>query len=201
MILFQLSSAQGPDECCLAVALALRRLLREAQDSGVTAAVIESVAGDRPGTYRSVLLQLEGAAAASLARAWDGTLQWICASPYRRHGRKNWFIGGIRYDVPESIPSGSIVYETLRASGPGGQHVNRTESAVRATHVESGISVKVQSERSQHANRRLASLLILQRLQEQQQEAGDRQRAERRLSHHAVSRGNAIRIFRGDSFE
>ena len=57
-----------------------------------------------------------------------------------------------------------IRYEAVRASGPGGQHVNKTDSAVRATHLPSGLSVKVQTERSQHANKRLARALLAHKL-------------------------------------
>lgn len=73
---------------------------------------------------------------------------------------KNWYVGIGRFSADEHIQSDEIRFETLRSSGPGGQHVNKTDSAVRATHLASGISVKVQSERSQHANKRLARLLI-----------------------------------------
>lgn len=202
MVLLQLSASQGPDECALAVARALRALLREAEAAGVEVDIVEQQDGPRAGTLRSALLALDGERAIELAQAWSGTLQWICSSPYRpRHARKNWFIGARIVAGEEELADSGIRYETCKASGPGGQHVNKTESAVRATHLASGISVKVQSERSQHANRRLAALLLASRLAERAEEARGEQRAERRLFHHAVERGNAVRVFRGEAFE
>lgn len=202
MLLLQLSAAQGPAECQLAVAKALRRLVEEAARCSVDVQVVEQEPGERDGTFRSVLLSLEGAQADKLARSWEGTVQWICASPYRPgHGRKNWFIGIARFAPPTATFEGEIRFETMRASGPGGQHVNTTESAIRATHVGSGISVKVQTERSQHANKRLAVLLISRGLAQLAEEAKVGQRADRRMAHHQVARGDPVRVFRGDAFQ
>ena len=202
MILLQLSAAQGPEECALAVAKALKRLLTEAAEQGVEVRVLDQEAGERPATLRSVLLALSGEGAEQLADAWSGSLQWICVSPYRpAHRRKNWFFGGARFAAPPASLESQIRFETLRSSGPGGQHVNTTDSAVRATHLASGISVKVQSERSQHANKRLALLLIARRLAEQAEQASDALRAERRLFHHQVQRGNPRRTFKGERFD
>lgn len=161
MILLQLSSAQGPEECCLAVKKALDRLIKEAARQDVVVTVLETETGRYSDTLRSALISLDGDNAWALSESWCGTIQWICPSPYRpHHGRKNWFLGIGRFTADEQEQSDAIRYETLRSSGPGGQHVNKTDSAVRATHLASGISVKVQSERSQHANKRLARLLI-----------------------------------------
>ncbi|MCP1624892.1 peptide chain release factor H [Pseudomonas nitroreducens] len=202
MILLQLSAAQGPDECALAVAKALQRLLREAEAHGTEVRVIEEEAGPRRGTLLSVLLALDGGSATTLAEDWSGTLQWVCASPYRpNHRRKNWYFGGARFSAPPASLEGEVHFETLRSSGPGGQHVNTTDSAVRATHVASGLSVKVQSERSQHANKRLALLLIARKLEERAEQASSELRAERRLVHHHLERGNPHRVFRGEGFE
>ncbi|MDN6857844.1 peptide chain release factor H [Pseudomonas sp. CAN2814] len=202
MILLQLSAAQGPDECALAVTKALQHLLREAEASGAEVRVIEEEAGARRGTLLSVLLALDGGSAATLAEDWSGTLQWVCASPYRpNHGRKNWYFGGAVFSAPQASLEGEVRFETLRSSGPGGQHVNTTDSAVRATHVASGLSVKVQSERSQHANKRLALLLIARKLEERAEQASSELRAERRLVHHHLERGNPRRVFRGERFE
>ncbi|MDC8015746.1 peptide chain release factor H [Tahibacter soli] len=202
MILLQLSAAQGPDECCLAVAKALARVEAEAHEAGVALDVIERDAGARAGTWRSVLVALDGDGAEGLAARWNGTVQWICASPYRpQHGRKNWFIGGRRYAPPPAALESEIRFETARASGAGGQHVNKTESAVRATHVASGIVVRVQSERSQHANKRVAVALIAQKLAQAAQRNEDDLRAQRRLAHHALERGAAVLVFRGERFE
>lgn len=201
MLLLQLSAAQGPAECQLAVAKALRRLIVEAEAAGAELRVLEQEAGERAGTLRSALLSLDGAGAEALALNWEGTVQWICASPYRpHHARKNWFIGVMRYAAPPAALSGEIRFETMRAAGPGGQHVNTTDSAVRATHTASGISVRVQTERSQHANKRLAVLLISRLLVQQAQQAAAAQRADRRKAHHRVARGGAVRTFRGEHF-
>lgn len=201
MILLQLSSAQGPDECCLAVKKALDALIHEAQAQQVALTLLETEEGARTGTLRSALVSLEGYRAWALSARWHGTVQWICASPWRpHHGRKNWYLGIGRFAAEEQDVSGEIRFETLRSSGPGGQHVNKTDSAVRATHLASGISVKVQSERSQHANKRLAKVLIAWRLEQLRQESYAASKAERRMFHHQIERGNPVRTFTGMAF-
>jgi len=201
MILLQISAAQGPDECCLAVSLALRQLTKEALAMQVELNEIEHENGNRSNTLRSVLLTLNGELAEQLANQWCGTLQWICDSPWRSgRNRKNWFIGVARFSAAVIPKESEIRVETLKSSGPGGQHVNKTESAVRATHIASGISVKVQSERSQHANKRLAYLLIAHKLEQLEQHQLDAQRAERRAFHHHIVRGMPVRVFSGERF-
>jgi len=201
MLLLQLSAGQGPAECALAVAKALPVIQREAARLEVQLQVLEEEAGPMCGTLRSVLLGLQGEQAKVLADAWSGTLQWVCPSPYRAgHGRKNWFFSGTRHERPEPLPDSQVRFETLRASGAGGQHVNTTDSAVRATHLATGISVKVQNERSQHANKRIALLLLAKHLADLGEQASSTARAQRRLQHHQLERGNATRSFHGPDF-
>ena len=201
MILLQLSSAQGPAECELAVSKALQCLVREAQAAQVQVSVVEQVAGHYAGTLCSALLCLTGDGAQALAAQWRGNLCWVCQSPYRqRHPRKNWYFGAQVFAPPAATLDSEIRFEATRSSGPGGQHVNTTDSAVRATHLASGISVKVQSERSQHANKRLAVLLIGQRLAALGEQQAADLKMSRRLFHHTIERGNPGRTFRGDAF-
>jgi len=201
MLLLQLSSAQGPAECELAVTKALQLLYREAEAHSVRASLVEQVAGQGRATHRSVLVSLDGEQAARLAERWTGTLLWTCKSPYRPgYKRKNWYFAGQLFKAPEDSMDGAIRFEAMRASGPGGQHVNTTDSAVRATHLASGISVKVQSERSQHDNKRVARLLIQQRLADRQQQSAEALRLQRRDAHHSVERGNPVRSFNGEGF-
>ena len=207
MILLQLTANTGPEECCLAVRKALAQLLRECDGALVSAELLEQVPSEVPGNFRSVLLALEGAQALALASRWSGSVQWSCPSPYRSgHKRKNWFIGVevFETDAPgattEPIDDKDLRFETLRASGPGGQHVNKTDSAVRATHVPTGLSVRVQTERSQHANKRLARALLAHKLAERADAAASAARNLRWRLHHGVERGNATRAFRGEGF-
>ncbi|PIT55741.1 peptide chain release factor H [Snodgrassella alvi] len=194
MQLLQLSAAYGPAECCLAVVKALARLQYEAKQMQVKVEIVEQ----EPAKHglHSVLVTLEGAQAKALSDRWQGTIQWICPSPYRpKHKRKNWFIGASCFDPIVQQQPDEIVFETMRASGAGGQHINKTESAVRATHVASGISVKVQTERSQHANKKLAVLLLQHKLSQQAQQLQAKHKAVQHKHHHQIARGNPVRIF------
>lgn len=209
MVLLQLSANTGPEECSLAVRKALAYLQAEAAAMAVRIDVVEQLEGERPGNLRSVLLALDGEQAQALAQRWQGSVQWVCASPYRPgHRRKNWFIGADIFEPDDgatladgtALQDKDLRYETLRSSGPGGQHVNTTDSAVRATHVPSGLNVKVQTERSQHANKRLARALLAHKLAALADQAAVQNRAARRSQHHQVARGNAGRVFKGEGF-
>ncbi|MFC3684879.1 peptide chain release factor H [Hydrogenophaga luteola] len=207
MKLLQLTANTGPEECCLAVRKALAQLLRECEAAGLRVEQLEQVDSEVRGNLRSVLLALEGEGAGRVASRWSGSLLWVCPSPYRpRHGRKNWFIGGAVFDTGEAgdgsdeLDDRDIRFEAVRASGPGGQHVNKTDSAVRATHLPSGLSVKVQTERSQHANKRLARALLAHKLTALADAAASAARDQRWRQHQDVERGNAVRTFVGERF-
>lgn len=206
MLYLQITANTGPAECCLAVAKALQHFHKEARKAGVHVNIIEQVDGPYAGSLRSVLLELSSdkseEAIQELAQAWEGSLLWICNSPYRLgHKRKNWFLGCKVFQAGSTMPESEIRYEATRASGPGGQHVNKTDSAIRATHIVTGISVKVQTERSQHANKRLAAQLLSSKLEELHAAKERDSKAERRMQHHDTERGNAKRIFAGMDFK
>ncbi len=194
MILLQLSAGQGPEECCKAVALAFRGLNEECTNSGVNINVIEQQKSKHG--FKSLLLQLSGNGALCLSQSWSGAMLWKCQSPFRpKHKRKNWFFSGHLFEVNEDKLDTAIRYQACRSSGAGGQHVNTTDSAIRATHIETGVSVRVESERSQHANKRLARALIFKKLEEVKQESMCQEEKQRWLQHSQLERGNPKRIF------
>jgi peptide chain release factor len=83
----------------------------------------------------STFVSIDGEAADIFARSWEGSVQWIARSSLRPgHKRKNWFVSVSRLPSPPQLPElkeADLSFEALRAGGPGGQHQNRTESAVR----------------------------------------------------------------------
>lgn len=204
LIYLQISTAQGPAECRIFARFVLGKLLAEAQAKDIDAELVTKTA-DKHGIL-SATLKLEGQQAESLAQTWQGTLQWICLSPIRpKHPRKNWYIGVFRLpDMPQTyeMPSeNEIEFQTCRSGGKGGQHVNKTESAVRATHKESGISVRVESERSQHANKKLAVMLLAQKLVEHHAGQAGNFTQEQHAQLYQVERGNPKRTFVGAIFK
>ena len=203
MMLLQISSGQGPLECSRAVGLFFKMLIKEASQNKITLSILEQEQDAKQQGYTSLTLALEGQKAQAFAAHWQGTLCWQCPSPYRsNHKRKNWFFQVRAEHVQEHKALASkVTFTACRASGAGGQHVNKTNSAVQAVHVASGIRVRIESERSQHANKKLALALIEQKLREQQELAQKSQQKTQWQTHQNIERGSARYTFYGSHFK
>ncbi len=201
----QISSGQGPAECEILVALLAREIAERARKAGLRTALLEPQGMARLEAAPSALLELEGERALDFIAAWTGTVKWICRSPLRpNHQRKNWFakiaLLGEEEEEEKGFDLKDLKFEAVRASGPGGQHVNKSDTAVRATHIPSGVSAWAQEARSQLQNRKLA----LARLRMKFAELGERRRSQRlgeaRMNHYRLERGNPKLVFTGMEF-
>ena len=193
----QIASGRGPVECCRVVALVLERILKQAQTRKLKVEIVEKEAGPANRTLLSAVIALEGAGCDTLVEEWEGTVLWIARSPYRiHHRRKNWFVGVQTFLLSESreATENEIRYETLRASGPGGQHVNKTESAVRAVHIPSGISVVASDQRSQWQNKKLATERLQVKLTAWNVEQAMIQVQANWSNHNSLQRGNPVKV-------
>ena len=195
-----LSAGRGPQECTWAVAQLVGRLEVEAARQGLATRRAETVAGDRAGTFRSVLVRITGDHAERFAAAWTGTLCWQAPSPYRSStGRKNWYVIAQTCEVGaahRAFAEADVDVVACRTGGPGGQHRNKASTAVRATHRPSGLVVVVDTERQFSQNRRLALERIRARLAHDDR-AGDRAVLTGRWRiHDELVRGNPVRTER-----
>jgi peptide chain release factor len=202
----QITAGRGPVECQLAVRKLADVLEREARVAGLACEVLDAVEGDARGAMLSALLSLEGDAVTAFAARNQGSVLWICASPLRPgHKRKNWFVGVDVLSPPDTggstqIKLSDVTFEAMRASGPGGQHVNKTESAVRATHKPTGLVTTAREERSQAMNKRLA-LARLARLIAAGATAAEADADRQRWAQHdQLERGRPTRTFKGPEF-
>jgi peptide chain release factor len=205
-IWLQISSGRGPAECQLAVAKLADVLEKEALKQGFACEVLDIVEGRERGAALSALLSVEGEGARSFACRSRGSVLWICASPVRPgHKRKNWFVGVEVLAPPEAgattLRASDVAFEAMRASGPGGQHVNKTESAVRATHRPTGLVATAREERSQVMNKKLALARIAGLLAEGAEAAKADAERDRWEQHDALERGRPVRTFEGPSFK
>ena len=196
-IYLQITSGRGPAECCRVVALVLEKILAQVKKLGLTAEVIDREQGELNRTLFSAVISIEGENSKEIVKEWEGTIQWIAQSPYRiYHKRKNWFIGVNSFSPPDmqKVNEKEIAYQTLRASGPGGQHVNKTESAVRATHIPSGLSVTASDQRSQLQNKKLATERLLIKLSAWNIEQTMQKVRENWNNHNNLQRGNPVKV-------
>jgi peptide chain release factor len=166
---------------------------------------IDTMSEPDKGCLSSALVTLSEGEATAFLSNWCGTIQWTCKSPFRpNHKRQNWFIGVfplVQEEEATKIKAEDLRYETFRAGGPGGQHQNTTDSAVRLTHMPSGISVISRDERSQHRNKQMALERLKAKfiLQASQNEAASRRN--QNILHKQLERGNPVRVFRGKDFK
>jgi peptide chain release factor len=206
------TAGRGPAECRIAVVNTLAAMAREAETSGLDLDVAAGPDLDGHGPASAIAV-VSGDGAALFAERWSGSIQWTAESPLRpRHKRKNWFIGVVALpDLPPPAGEGregaasldlrEVRFEAFRAGGPGGQHQNKTESAVRAVHVPSGLAAVARDGRSQHRNKMVAVDRLAMLLRTLQEVAATADRQAVHLNHDRLERGNPVRRFRGKGFE
>jgi peptide chain release factor len=200
-MMIQITSGKGPAECCRVVACVQSLMMKQAKQLGIELQVLENKAAELNRTLLSATMMATGNNLTAFIAEWTGTIQWIAQSPYRKyHKRKNWFVGVAAFDVQDLIQwnTKDVKLETCRSSGPGGQNVNKVETAVRGTHLPSGIQVMVMDTRSQLENKKLcmsrleAKLLIWQTEQLMEREHNHWQ------EHNALERGNPVKTIKAD---
>jgi peptide chain release factor len=204
MIRLLLTSGRGPAECRIAVRKAVAALSDQATSLGLETDCVEGPSPDRYGPGSAIVV-IHGEAAAAFARPWIGAIQWVAQSPVRpHHKRKNWFIGVFELpplpDAPKTLAAHDVRFEAFRAGGPGGQHQNKTESAVRATHIASGLSIVVREQRSQHRNKAMALERIAALLKLQSELEAITARNDAHAAHDRLERGRPVKRFKGEAF-
>ena len=198
----QITSGRGPVECCRVVVLVMQKIIEQAKSLGFNTEIIEHEDGPQDGCMFSATLSIGSEDIAPFIKEWEGSVLWIAQkNPFRPwHRRKNWFVG-IHFFKPmvsNKTDERDIVYETLRSSGPGGQNVNKVETAVRATHLPSGLSVLASDMRTQIQNKKLARERLVMKLSVMEEEKQMRQTHDVWMNHNTLERGNPVKRFKGD---
>ena len=166
-----IQAGAGGTEACDWASMLLRQYLKYAERKGFKTEVMEETEGDVAG-IRSATIKIEGEYAFGLLRTETGVHRLVRKSPFDSAGGRHTSFASL-FVYPEvddtveiEINPADVRIDTFRASGAGGQHINKTDSAVRMTHIPTGIVVQCQNDRSQHRNRDEAWQMLRSRMYE-----------------------------------
>jgi len=196
----EVHSGAGGTESCDWARMLLRMYVRWAERRKFEVEVIEETAGDEAG-IKSATIVVKGHNAHGWLKTESGVHRLVRISPYDSNARRHtsfasvWVYPVVDDRIQIDINESDCRIDTYRASGAGGQHVNKTESAVRITHIPSGIVVACQSERSQHKNRATAWNMLRARLYERELEAREAKVTADAASKTDIGWGHQIRSY------
>lgn len=178
----------------------LRMYLRWAERRGFKTEILDYQPGEEAG-LKSVTFRVEGPYAYGLLSAEAGVHRLVRISPFDQTARRHTSFASlfvypeIDEDIEVEINEKDLRIDTFRSTGAGGQHVNKTESAVRITHLPTGIVVQCQNQRSQHQNRAVAMQILRARLYELEMEKRRAETAELEANKADISFGSQIRNY------
>ncbi|GAF79554.1 unnamed protein product [marine sediment metagenome] len=182
------------------VEMLFRLYLKWAESRNMKTKIIDHLAGDEAG-IKNVTFTVSGPYAYGYLKSENGIHRMVRISPFDANGRRHTSFASVSIlpeiedDIKIDINEKDIRVETFRASGPGGQHVNKTSSAVRITHIPTNIVTQCQNEKSQHRNKELALKILKARLYALEKKEQNREKQLRHESQKEIAWGNQIRSY------
>ena len=198
--ILSLHAGAGGTESCDWAAMLYRMFTRWAEKKGFQVEVLDSLDGDEAG-IKSITFEVNGPNAYGYLKSEKGVHRLVRISPFNANGkRQTSFVScdvmpDLEEDIDIEINEDDLRIDTYRSSGAGGQHINKTSSAIRITHLPTGIVVQCQNERSQHMNKDKAMQMLKAKLYLLKQEENAKKAAGIRGEVTEIGWGNQIRSY------